>query len=118
MLDRRQDYRRKVYYGARIAFNDRQSTLDCLVRDFSPLGARLEFVNQMILPAQFDLSVHCKGVAFLAHVTWRRGQHCGIEFRDLHATRKLPLDIVLRDRAHQRAARAMRHEIANLRGFA
>jgi hypothetical protein len=40
MMDRREAFRGRVYYGGRLAFNDRKSTLDCIVRNFSQAGAR------------------------------------------------------------------------------
>jgi hypothetical protein len=39
MLERRQFPRSRVYYGGMVAFNARQSTLACVVRNFSDHGA-------------------------------------------------------------------------------
>ena len=45
MLERRQYPRNRVYYGGMVAFNARNSTLDCVVRNFSLRGAKIEFEN-------------------------------------------------------------------------
>ena len=51
MLDRRQLPRNRVYYGGRVAFNSRSSTVDRVVRNFSLFGAKIEFEK---------LSHHCR----------------------------------------------------------
>ena len=40
MSERRKLPRSRVYYGGTVAFNDRNSTLACVVRNFSKLGAQ------------------------------------------------------------------------------
>jgi hypothetical protein len=45
MLERRQHPRNRVYYGGMIAFNARNSTLACVVRNVSNRGAKIEFDN-------------------------------------------------------------------------
>jgi hypothetical protein len=57
MLERRQDFRRRVYYGGRLAFNDRKSTLDCIVRNFSQVGAKIETNGGAILPDELDITI-------------------------------------------------------------
>ena len=54
MLERRQHPRNRVYYGGMVAFNARNSTLACTVRNFSRHGARIEFDNSTMLPDQVD----------------------------------------------------------------
>ncbi len=54
MLERRHHHRNRVFYGGHIAFNARNATLDCVVRNFSPRGAKIEFENSAMLPDQVD----------------------------------------------------------------
>ena len=42
MSERRRLFRNRVYYRGLIAFNARHSTLECVVRNFSPFGAKIE----------------------------------------------------------------------------
>ncbi|MDP6951778.1 MAG: PAS domain S-box protein [Alphaproteobacteria bacterium] len=42
--------RKKVYKGARLSFNDEQSVMNCIVRDVSDNGARLEFKSHFDCP--------------------------------------------------------------------
>ena len=57
MLERRQYPRNRVYYGGMVAFNARNSTLDCVVRNFSRRGAKIEFENSAMLPDRVDFEV-------------------------------------------------------------
>jgi PilZ domain-containing protein len=71
MLERRLLHRSRVYYGGMIAFNARNSTLDCVVRNFSPHGAKIEFENSAILPDRVDFEVVRKGLSCRARLAWR-----------------------------------------------
>ena len=65
MLDRRLKVRGRVYYGGVIAFNARNSTMQCVVRNFSPFGAKVEFDNTALLPDEVDFTIPPEGF-FLA----------------------------------------------------
>ena len=53
MQDRRQTQRRKTFLGARVVFNNRQSTVNCLVRNMGDRGAKLVFADTTGLPDGF-----------------------------------------------------------------
>jgi hypothetical protein len=60
--------------------------LDCVVADFSKMGARLRFDAAPPGGERFIVVVWSSGVAFEAHVRWRRGIELGVQFtssRDL-----------------------------------
>jgi len=68
--------RGKVFPGA----------LDCVVADFSKLGARVRFEGEPPAGARLTMVVWSSGVAFDATVRWRRGAEIGLQFassRDL-----------------------------------
>jgi hypothetical protein len=68
--------RGKVFPGA----------IDCVIADFSKLGARVRFEAPPLAGARFTLVVWSSGVAFEAGVRWRRGDEIGVKFdgsRDL-----------------------------------
>ena|SRR5580704_3059900 len=59
---------------------------DCVIADFSKLGARLRFEQAPSLPERLTVVVWSSGVAFDATVRWRRGDEIGVQFassRDL-----------------------------------
>lgn len=82
MLERRQHQRNRVYYGGVIAFNARNSTLDCVVRNFSPHGAKIEFENSAILPDRVEFDVVRRGLSCLARLAWRDQNCAGLTFYD------------------------------------
>jgi hypothetical protein len=115
MLDRRQGFRGRVYYGGVIAFNARNSTMDCLVRNFSPFGAKVEFTNTALLPDEVDLTIARKGFCSQARIAWRRGNEAGLAFRNPNqSSGPIPLDWAIRLRASERARRSLEAVIAQL----
>ena len=82
VLERRQHPRNRVYYGGMVAFNARNSTLDCLVRNFSPRGAKIEFENSAILPDRVDFEVVRRGLSCLARLVWRDQNTAGLMFSE------------------------------------
>ena len=74
MLERRQHPRNRVYYGGMVAFNARNSTLACVVRNFSQRGAKIEFENSAMLPDRVDFEIERRGLSCLAHLVWRDQQ--------------------------------------------
>ena len=60
--------------------------VDCVIADFSKLGARLRFETPPPEGERMTMVVWSSGVAFDAAVRWRRGQEIGVQFassRDL-----------------------------------
>jgi hypothetical protein len=77
--NRREQLRRTVIKGAKIVFKDRQSTLDCRVRDMSTEGARLDLSTQQLLPHQFELLV-AGSPPRRCGLRWARGTFVGVRF--------------------------------------
>jgi hypothetical protein len=115
MRDRRQNFRGRVYYGGRVAFNERKSTIDCIVRNFTPSGAKIEFANAAMLPDEIDLSIARKGVAYLARIVWRRQHEAGLAFRNPRQINEaVSLDVALRLRASERARKSLQRRVKQL----
>lgn len=57
MLERRRHFRGRVYYGGRITFNQRSSTMDCIVRNFSDSGAKVNVAHACLLSDDIDLTI-------------------------------------------------------------
>ena len=115
MLERRHHHRNRVYYGGMIAFNGRNSTLDCVVRNFSPRGARIEFENAAMLPDAVDFEVVRKGLTCAARLVWRADNTAGLVFCEVHETGSVvTLDWARKLRASERANRRLKSRLNQL----
>jgi hypothetical protein len=72
--------RQKSFLRGTINFNNACSTFDCLIRDISPKGARLDFSGTVSTPDVIDLYIPQKEQTLYAKVMWRRGEEVGIKF--------------------------------------
>jgi hypothetical protein len=77
--NRREQFRRTVLKGARIVFNERQSTLNCRVRDMTDGGARLDLLTQQLLPHEFELQVSGSPTRRCG-LRWAHGNYVGVRF--------------------------------------
>lgn len=82
MSERRKEARQKTFLKGRILFNKGASSMDCLVRDMSPFGARLSLTETTVLPDAFDLYIPQKEKTYRATLIWRRADGVGITFVD------------------------------------
>ncbi len=73
--------RHKTLFKGRIYFNNRPASMDCIVRDVTANGARLEFSENVTLPELFELYLPNKDEYFRAPVIWRRGSQLGISWK-------------------------------------
>ena len=78
MNERRRSKRRRTYLSGRIVFNERSSTLDCLVRNLSRNGAMLEFSEPIVPPETVDLCILSRAESLRARVVWRDGVRVGV----------------------------------------
>ena len=83
MQDRRQNVRGKVLLGGVAEINERGSTLDCVVRNFSDRGACVEIDETAKLPENISLNIPRKGRSFLAQMIWRHANRVGLAFRTM-----------------------------------
>jgi hypothetical protein len=72
--------RKRSILGGRIVFNNRCSTLDCVVRDLSETGAKLALDSSATLPSEFELEIPHKAESPSARVMWHKGGACGVSF--------------------------------------
>jgi hypothetical protein len=82
MEERRRTVRERTYLGGVVAFNRQASTMDCLVRNLSPRGAKLALDGTGILPDSFDLNIERKERSYRARLVWRRFNDVGVAFID------------------------------------
>jgi hypothetical protein len=77
--ERRREPRHRTLKSGHIAFN-RAGTIDCRVRNLSPLGAGLEVTSQIGIPDEFMLLVEHGGINQRCRVVWRNATQLGVEF--------------------------------------
>ena len=115
MQDRRQTTRTRTYFGGQIAFNQRMSVMDCLVRNISAEGAKLVFSETRTVPQEFDLSVHKNERTYRAKVIWRRADEAGVAFLEPRPqAAPVSLDLMRRLRQSEADKAALQRRIEQL----
>lgn len=79
-MERRATARAHTYLGGQVAFNERFSTMDCLVRNMSGAGAKLDFSGAITIPDEVDLTITKRELTMRARIIWRRGGEAGVAF--------------------------------------
>jgi hypothetical protein len=117
MLDRRQSARDKVIYGGLAEVDESGATRECVVRNISDHGARVEFDSLVKLPKEkMSLTIARKGRSFLARVVWWRDNFVGIAFSS-DRPYELPVsDIEERLRKSEKKKRQLQRRINELLG--
>jgi hypothetical protein len=116
MSERRRLFRNRVYYGGLIAFNARHSTLECVVRNFSPFGAKIEGESLEILPDELEFVVPRKGLSCVARLTWRDRNAAGLVFDGSgNADRVIPIEWARKLLATERTNKQLQARIDRLR---
>ena len=117
MPDRRQDARNKVIYGGVADIGQAGATKDCVVRNISDKGARIEFSNVVTFPKeQISLTIARKGRSFLARIVWWRDNFVGVAFSsDAPATAPVS-DLEERLRKSEVKKRQLQRQIKELLG--
>jgi hypothetical protein len=77
---RRAVSRQKSFLQGRIFFNNRRTSYDCLIRDFSELGAKLKFSSTIATPDMVKLFIPAKEESYRARVVWRNADEVGVSF--------------------------------------
>lgn len=93
MLERRREHRGRTYLGGQVAFNNRWCTIDCLVRNMSESGARLEFPQPVLVPNDLDLIISTRGYSRRVRVVWKHAKALGISFVDRVGGTVIPIEL-------------------------
>jgi hypothetical protein len=115
MQNRRQIVRDKVIYGGVAKAGKHGTTMDCVVRDFTEQGARIEIDRGARLPEQVNLAVARKGRSYLAEVMWRQANMVGLAFRTMF-TEPPESDLDVRLRRSEKKKRELQRRIKQLLG--
>jgi hypothetical protein len=79
MAEKRKSPRLRTFKGGVIAFNNRFSTMDCMVRNLTPVGAMLKVGSSVGIPDRFELKLEHADFRW-CRVKWRREETIGIVF--------------------------------------
>ncbi|HEY7386023.1 MAG TPA: PilZ domain-containing protein [Beijerinckiaceae bacterium] len=82
--------RQRSFLKGRVIYNGGQTNLECLIRDISATGARLEFSSSVTLPDRFDLYLPHREETCKAHIQWRRGEEIGVAFDAIESAGPTP----------------------------
>ena len=115
MQDRRTSVRDKVFLGGVAEINERGSTMDCVVRNFSNNGACVEFDSAAKIPEDVNLTIARKGRSYLAHMIWRQANLVGLAFRTM-ITDSSESDLDARLRRSEKKKRQLQRRINQLLG--
>src|SRR6185295_593919 len=83
MNDRRRDTRNRTLLGGKIIFNNRQSVIDCIVRNRSDTGACLQLNDTAGMPPSFELLIDGESENRNCQVVWQSDTRAGVEFRQI-----------------------------------
>jgi hypothetical protein len=112
MIEARRAERIRSFLRARIIFNNHQSTIDCVIKNISKTGAKIELDNAMSIPDAFELEVPQKGRTFQARLSWRDRNSIGVAFAEGQVA---PTDSARQKLEHlEQENRRLRRDLAQL----
>ncbi len=115
MQDRRQTVRDKVIFSCLAETDQRRTTTDCVVRNFSDRDACIELDPATRLPDEANLAVARKGRSYLARIIWRQADKVGLAFRTMF-TEPAESDLEERLRRSEQKKRQLQQRINELLG--
>ena len=92
LTERRESDRRRTYLCGRITFNDRVSTMDCLIRNLSRNGAMLEFPGPVMPPHELDLCILGRAESRRGRLVWYDGVRAGVATDPVDLGAVIPLE--------------------------
>jgi hypothetical protein len=114
MKERRRIPRTRTYLGGLVAFNERCSTMECLVRNMSRDGAKLVFGGAAEIPAEFDIMIRKRGESRRAQIVWRMEAEAGVSFEVPKDRRVVSIEAARRIRELEAEREALRKRVEQL----
>ena len=82
MQERRKHQRLLVFKSVKLVFGN-ASVLDCVVRDLTTVGARIEIPNTIDLPRVFEMTFDGGRSIRSCRLVWRTSSGTGVEFSEI-----------------------------------
>jgi hypothetical protein len=83
--EKRIEHRRKMLKGGTVFFNKGYSSLECVVRDITSAGARIQMGETFGMPSRVMLSIAGEENKFEATVRWRNSRNIGLSLAPMAA---------------------------------
>ncbi|MGJ3264458.1 MAG: PilZ domain-containing protein [Salinarimonas sp.] len=83
--EQRASPRRRALIAARIRYGNGAVTVDCVVRNISETGAKIDLSEGVALPDHFEIVIPQLNVVHHAELRWRHAHEAGIAFVDAPA---------------------------------
>ena len=77
----RDQHRQRTLKKGRVLISE-TTTIDCVIRDISDKGARLQFAALTVLPKRFRLLNVTDNIIRPAKLVWQRSELVGVSFSD------------------------------------
>ena len=77
-VEKRAEHRHRVLKGGTVHFNKGYSSLECVIRDLSASGARIQMGETFGVPSRFTLSISGESTRIEASVRWRNARYIGL----------------------------------------
>ena len=95
---RPREHRRRAFKAGIISYQNHSLTVDCVIRDISSSGVKLQFQEGVMVPENFTLTIPMEGSRVNCQVRWRQSNQIGALFvgemeSDPKAARKQSLDV-------------------------
>lgn len=74
--------RLRSFLRGQIIYNNRMSTVDCVIKNISAYGAKIALNEGSTIPAEFDVYIPQKGRFHHARMIWRDKDGMGVKFID------------------------------------
>ena len=98
-MDHRSATRARAFLKAQIRFNNGMSTMDCVIRDLSDGGARLQISDSVAIPNSFELHIPKRDETRRAILHWRTSEEMGVGFQDSSVSKPDDAETRATDRA-------------------
>jgi hypothetical protein len=79
VTEKRATPRLRTFKGGVIAFNNRSSTIDCMVRNLTSIGALLNVASTIGIPDRFELKLEHENFRW-CRARWRQEDRMGVAF--------------------------------------
>jgi hypothetical protein len=83
--EKRAEHRRKMLKGGTLYFNKGYSSLECVLRDISSAGARIQMGETFGMPSRVLLKLSGEETRYEATVRWRNSRNIGLSLTPVAA---------------------------------
>jgi hypothetical protein len=78
--EQRSTERIRSFLRAQITYNNRMTTIDCIIKNYSAGGAKIALSDTLAVPSEFDLYIPAKQRSHHARLVWRDKDSIGVSF--------------------------------------